>query len=538
MLNPVLPSLIYAACESLLADSTVENEHLRELSRRAEERLVGEDETRWPPTYACDVLICLDEPSDLAAAAVQSVLDQERVYPVVHLVDCRGRAGDWFERFSRHSNVVTYAPGSARGDLEWAHQLVPRFQTPYVALQSADSVSRPDRLLQSLRILDDTGGEILGAAVQCGASVETPLRPRHDIHRRFVAPETLVFRRATWVDMNSVTQLGLQSDVEWTCRAARQQRAIVLVDEPLVQRSQPSSQPVGVEVSDEVVRAAPQVEYSLHPVACDVVLPFFGHTDFAEEALRSLVDQREADTIIHLVDDASTEDTSSFLNRWRGHRGLRIYRNRCNIGQFASFNNASQFAETSFVAVQDGDDISTEDRLWRSVNQLELAGADLFGCSVELFGDSKVRIGAKWGYEQTVVDAEKYRRSTYPRGSHVSYYLENPTKVMRLSAFRALGGYADYRDRIQNRTGLDTEFMARAYHAGAVIAVSTKVLLRYRIHGDSATQNNVSGWGTDARQASQVENRRRRRLFRQGPFDPRVFGGLTNHEGVTERLYG
>jgi hypothetical protein len=74
------------------------------------------------------------------------------------------------------------------------------------------------------------------------------------------------------------------------------------------------------------------------------------------------------------------------------------------------------------------------------------------------------------------------------------------------------------------------------WFADVSIAISNDILLKYRVHGDSATQNDVSGWGTAARSASQLEHRRRRKLFRQGPFDPRVFGGLTNHCGITQGL--
>lgn len=550
-LNPVLPSLLFGVCDELLSrtetsrqitDPSAEQtaQRLVALRDEAEAWLVSGDQQRWPPTYSCDVIVCCEDDSEVTVAAIQSVLEQERVYPIVHIVvDC-GRANGLRNRFPDATNVVFHRNDRRLGVYASMQALIPHCKTPFIAIQDSQCLSRPDRLVRSLRLVDDLGAEALATAIEVKGQVIRPERPDSS-YRRFIAPETLVVRRSTLIDMGGLANRP-DADVEWFYRATIEQRRVILMDDAAVscigERNLVEPGPIPSYGRGRRSLREFSTGFAYSRVACDVVLPFFGHVDYVEQALTSIIDQDEADVVVHLIDDASVEDTSAFLNRWRGHPSVRAYRNVQNIGQFASFNNVVPFLESEFVAVQDGDDISLPRRLYSAVNQLQLGSGDVFGSAVEIFGDSQVKIGTSGGLGQTVIDADRLRLSMYPKGENVSYYLENPTKVMRVDVFKQLGGYADYRDRIKNRTGLDTEFMARAYHAGAAIAISNDVLLKYRVHGDSATQNDVSGWGTDARSASQIENRRRRKLFRQGPFDPRMFGGLKNHMGITKRLRG
>src|SRR5262249_43854792 len=126
-------------------------------------------------------------------------------------------------------------------------------------------------------------------------------------------------------------------------------------------------------------------------VACDVVLPFHGHLDYVREALEGLLEQEGADAVIHLVDDASREDTEPFLRYWASDRRVRTYRNECNVGPFVSFNNVSAYRETGLLAVQDADDVSLPHRLRTAGNALRLADADVFGGRSWVFDDAWVR---------------------------------------------------------------------------------------------------------------------------------------------------
>jgi glycosyltransferase involved in cell wall biosynthesis len=275
--------------------------------------------------------------------------------------------------------------------------------------------------------------------------------------------------------------------------------------------------------------------FAEEPVACDVIMPFHGHLDYADQAVRSLLDQEGADLVIHLVDDGSREDTGRFLRFWGSHARIRTYRNRRNIGQFLSFNNAVHFRETELLAVQDADDVSLPRRIHWSGNCLRLADAEVFGGRVRLFREESDHPPARGNGRSSGRRWHGWWSSELPQYGQAHFML-NPTAVMRAEAFEILGGFADFGDVLRNRCGLDTEFYMRAFYSGRRFAVSTRVVLCYRCHADQATRNRLTGWGTPARAWSERENQRRLPLFQKGGFDARMFGALADHRAVTQRL--
>jgi hypothetical protein len=269
------------------------------------------------------------------------------------------------------------------------------------------------------------------------------------------------------------------------------------------------------------------------PVECDVVLPFHGHLPYVGEALKSILEQTGAEAIVHLIDDATPAGADELLAYWSSHPRIRTYRNLRNIGQFQSFNNVFPYFETGLVAVQDADDRSRCDRLHHSGNLLRLADADIFGGRSQIFGD----VPAEWVGRRGARSRRQplFAPSAYPYAG-AGFFLENPTAMFRVAAFEALRGFADYGDLDCNKCGLDTEFYARAFYSGARFAISRRVVVDYRVHGDSAVRNSRTGFGSEARLRSEAENHRRFNMFQRGPFDPRILGALRRAPGVTQRL--
>ncbi len=547
--HPVLPSLLLQITETALEHAAQQGT----LTAERERRLNGAynaamNALTTPPrptqsksTPACDVILCAHESGPLLRESIQSILEQEGVAPFLHLVDT-GHASKTFDEFSGHWNVRRQRMPFGTSALMAVHELIESLSTSLVAIQPAEGISTADRLAKSIERLESEGAEIFAAQVltKSAESNATPadatLNADDEIR---LNPATLVFRRCTFVDLRGVA--GVENEeVSFVQRAHGQDRRIYVSPEALIElprqiSSYPSITVSPVVAEDDRAESAHGKGFPAVPVAVDVVLPFHGHLDYVEQALEGLLTQDRCEVVIHLIDDASPEDASAFLRHWSKHSNIRTYRNRENIGQFQSFNNAVRYFETSLCAVQDADDISLPSRLWWAGQMLHYAAADVFGATVELFGDEQVIRPIFKPYETRVFEPRVLiRRSFFPlRGRH-GYFLENPTAVFRVDMFRMLGGFADFGDRLMNRASVDSEFQQRLLFHGTRFAISHDVLVKYRVHPESATQDTKSGWGTSARLNAGRILDARMSIFERGPFDPRAFGSLGRYQSVTE----
>lgn len=529
--KPVFASLLYEALESMDGDSldraSCGNLSVHEWTVKT---LCGHSlQPKIHATSGCDVFVRCRADSESLNEMLNAILAQHHVFVTLYL------AGDvpleWRDRAEHDARVIVANCSHSKGDRdnsgsaangddslwETACRSLPRLRSEFVALFDDVVAVTPGQLATALQRLGESGAEAV------------------DIHRLNAEPRspaegdpvgTLVVRRATVADLRAEP---IGSSADFLRIARRQRRPVAAEIAPKFEDNASRFVQIRREDGD---RARAEVERP----RCDVVLPFHNQLDYVEEALRALLAQRDADVVVHLVDDCSTEPTDAFLRRWAEHSEIRVYRNRENIGQFSSFNNVSRYFETDYAAVQDADDISMPHRIGWSIESMKLADADFFAGAVQLFGNMKTIVPEQPECETFAeIEIPQFRRSYYPPLGRVRYFAENPTLVMKVDAFRGLGGFADFGDPLSNRASVDTEFQCRALLSGRRFAISQCVVLRYRVHGESATQNTETGWKSEARNKSQRLADEFRTMQEQGPFDPRVFGALGRYEGVTER---
>jgi len=496
---------------------------------------------RFPWLPACDVILCADRATPVLRDSIESILLQLDSLPFLHLVDT-GSAGHVFDDYESCWNVYRYRLPAGTTFLSAAHELIESMRTPFIANQSAFALSSSERLAESTRALEREGADFVVA--ECRGPDATVIRFDHDDkYSRKAHPATLVMRRATFVDMGGVCNIQRDDDdAEFLFRATQEKRKILLAEAVLVKMAvYEAVPPLGSAPSyclssscsaRTAARGFPSVS-----TACDVVLPFHGHLDFVEESLEGLLNQGPAELVIHLIDDASPEDTTAFLRRWSQQNNIRLYRNRENIGQFQSFNAVSRYFETDLAAVQDADDISLSHRFEWSNRMLHYSGADYFGGGIEIFGTEAVYNPQTQRCQLPAeFDGPAIRHSFYPHGNRDDYFLENPTSLFPISMFRQMGGYADFGDRTTNRTSIDMEFHERCRFHGIHFALSREIVVKYRTHADSATRNDQTGRGTKARTIGDRQQLERRRFYRRAPFNPKLFGSLERRSDCTVRL--
>jgi hypothetical protein len=177
-----------------------------------------------------------------------------------------------------------------------------------------------------------------------------------------------------------------------------------------------------------------------------------------------------------------------------------------------------------YLAIQDADDISEPERLVVSIETLEREQADIFGGAARTVSVDVPEEGGHLLY------------SRQPDG--IRQTIINGTMVVRRSFFEAINGFAGF------FCGADTEFIHRAYYAGARFVIDNKVVLTVRRHSKSLTHQSATGfhwpagaekpvWVSPYRQAVWDEVERRRQLFDSGCKSFAEFGCLDPARSTT-----
>lgn len=547
--NPVMPSIILEACQSVddavPIDDSVQSSAIPDFLRAWAEATITKDgvEATVSTAFACDVIIdarFVDQVMPLRRA-INSVLVEPQTHVTLHVVlpseagqrvDLGQQAGTLFRR----PNLKCYWC-----DEETLPQVLNRIvaaaQSQTITFLDASSVFLPKGLKQTLHALNTTGAELVFARTESdhclGAQKET----------LETAVSAMAVRLASIADLGHFDQACGEDCISEICRRALMEaRPIHFADHTMTRIEHGSVEPAFVRsggISSEPTQALRRASVRLvrDRVQCDVVVPFRDGTDFAIEAIESVLAQADADLTIHVIDDASRHSVAALFERYRESTKVRLYSNLTNLGPFATFNNIIEFASSPFIAVQDADDISLPHRIAHSVSLMQQSKADLFAGATELFGDSV--IASDICHRRLTLDGENnipVRRSRYACKNTRGYFVENPTLVVRRDAFIALGGYADFGERNRNRTGIDTDLQLRAHYARFAFAVTNDVVVRYRCHSVSATQHHASKIGSQANREAAEEVRRRLKLYAQGSFNPKWFGAIGQYRGQTRPL--
>lgn len=165
-----------------------------------------------------------------------------------------------------------------------------------------------------------------------------------------------------------------------------------------------------------------------------VIMATYNHAPFLGSAIDSILGQTLSDFEFIIVNDASTDETSTILENYHDLRIVRLD-NKSRLGLSASLNRALEVAQGNYVARMDSDDISTSDRLEKQV----------------AFMDRHPEIGIL-GTQYEVVNraSEIVYRSTHPLThgliawhylSRHAYPLRHGTIMVRRQVFERYGGY-------------------------------------------------------------------------------------------------
>ena len=101
-----------------------------------------------------------------------------------------------------------------------------------------------------------------------------------------------------------------------------------------------------------------------------ICIPTFNAADTIKEMLDSVLSQTYPNLIVHISDNASTDNTLKIIETINSPR-VNIYKNAANIGGEGNFNRCIQLSEGKYTAIFHADDIYESDIVERQVQFLE-----------------------------------------------------------------------------------------------------------------------------------------------------------------------
>ena len=199
-----------------------------------------------------------------------------------------------------------------------------------------------------------------------------------------------------------------------------------------------------------------------------VVMSIYNGARFIKQSIESIREQTYDDYEVVIVDDGSTDKTTSILDSFlkKGHIDL-IIQNQSNIGLTKSLNRGILYARGSLIARQDVDDISYKNRLMLQTQFI--LDYDLIGglAATVYEDDEKKIIFGKNKANEKIMDI---------------VFLKNPfvhsSVMFRKKVFDHLGGYNE-----DFKVSQDFELWMRFAEVGKIGKMDS-VIVERRVHKD------------------------------------------------------
>lgn len=108
---------------------------------------------------------------------------------------------------------------------------------------------------------------------------------------------------------------------------------------------------------------------STKPLVC-ICIPTYNAEHTIKETLFSIINQTYSNFVIHVSDNASTDNTLSIVESFKDKR-IVIHRHEENVGGEGNFNRCIQYAEGKYTAIFHADDIYEPEMVSEQISCLE-----------------------------------------------------------------------------------------------------------------------------------------------------------------------
>ncbi|MFM7967756.1 glycosyltransferase family 2 protein [Aeromonas sp. A-5] len=112
--------------------------------------------------------------------------------------------------------------------------------------------------------------------------------------------------------------------------------------------------------------------FGYYMVSVSVLMPVFNVEEYISETLDSILSQSSIDFELVIIDDASTDNTVSVVDRYRSiDSRIKFIKNERNLGISGALNKGLAVCTGEYIARVDGDDLMSPERLIKQYDFLE-----------------------------------------------------------------------------------------------------------------------------------------------------------------------
>jgi hypothetical protein len=176
---------------------------------------------------------------------------------------------------------------------------------------------------------------------------------------------------------------------------------------------------------------------------------------------------------------------------------------------------SGEYVQSDYIAIQDADDTSHPDRLWRQIAMMAASDAEMISSSMQQMAEPCCTEEALQRMRREPVLRAGTAYLSAPFGRVV-----NSTRTMRLAWFKELNGFADL------FCGADFDFDNRSHLLGGNTIHDQAIMATRRLHGGSLTTAPTYCIGSAARQQTNQIVLNNLTACRRDPTAAPTFGGL------------
>lgn len=208
-------------------------------------------------------------------------------------------------------------------------------------------------------------------------------------------------------------------------------------------------------------------------ISVDVIIPFcHADTQFLREAVESILVQNYVSQTIHIVSDGAVWPELPH------HTSIKRYETPGGWGPYRITNGVFHNIRSRWIALQDADDVSLPDRLWKQIQIARHFKATMISSGMDQFLEDDAKgdalLSRRFQLQPRLLPGDSYH--TVKRGRCI-----NSTRTMRRSMFELLNGFAPM------FCSGDFEFDTRAKSIGIPVHDDRTIQAHRRLHKQSLT---------------------------------------------------